>query len=83
MKEYSNLDPLEVKILKFLASRSGATAGLVCQETGISQIKTDYYLCELEKAGFVMGSHFYGGRQSSYQIAQKGREYLIVNNLVE
>jgi hypothetical protein len=83
MSETNSLDPSEMVILKFLASRSGATAGLLTHETGISPIKAEYYLTKLEESGFIFGSHFYGGQASRYQLAQKGREFLVVNGHVD
>ena len=83
MSETNNPDPSEVAILKFLASRSGATAGIVTQETGISSVKAEYYLTKLEESGHILGSHFYGGRASHYQLAQKGREFLVINGHVD
>jgi predicted transcriptional regulator len=83
MSQTNSLDPSEVVILKFLASRSGATVGLLTHETGISSVKAEYYLTKLEESGFIFGSHFYGGRESGYQLAQKAREFLVVNGHVD
>jgi predicted transcriptional regulator len=83
MSETNSLDPSEVVILKFLASRPGATADLLTHEKGISSVKAEYYLTKLEESGLIFGNHFYGGRASRYQLAQKGREFLVVNGHVD
>jgi predicted ArsR family transcriptional regulator len=83
MNSMDSLDPTEVAILKFLAVKSTATGGLIAENLKTSSVRVDYYLTKLEQAYFIVGSHFYTGRPSHYQLGQKGREFLVVNNLID
>jgi FtsZ-binding cell division protein ZapB len=49
----------------------------------ISKTKADYYLGSLEKRRWVSATHYYTEQQSQYHIADPGREYLIVHNLID
>jgi predicted RNase H-like nuclease (RuvC/YqgF family) len=70
------LDDIEVKILQTLSSaRDRVIAVTVAMHLGISQTKTEYYLGELENAGFIYGAHFQG-RPTEYSLIDGGREYL-------
>jgi predicted ArsR family transcriptional regulator len=73
----------EVKILLLLSSSNRElTAEMIASELGLNLTKTKYYLERMYKK-YVYSHDYSSGRPSEYYLIQKGREYLIENNLIE
>lgn len=86
VKELTSSDELcekEVKILIFLSSiNQPLTANLIAAELGLSLTKTEYYLKRMWRQ-YVDSYDYSNKRPSEYCLAQKGREYLVKNDLIE
>ncbi len=79
----SELNENEVKILVFLSScRSEPTEEIIAGYLGLSLTKTKYFL-ERMWDKYLYSHDYYDGKPSEYYLLQKGREYLIENNLIE
>lgn len=78
------LSEIEINILKlFAAAGHDLTTDAVASRLGQSQTKTEYYLsklCDDEYLGFPL---VMGGGETEYYLQQKGREYLVKNDLIE
>ena len=85
VKELTGSDELcenEVKILQFLSSTNQRlTAGIIATGICLSLTKTEYYLGRMYDQ-YVSAAHFVG-RPAEYSLIQKGREYLVENDLIE
>src|SRR5262245_6535753 len=80
------LDDIEVKILQILSSATGRVIAMsVGMHLGISQTKAEYYLSELESAGYIRGARSNTGTRlgqpPEYSLTEFGREHLIRHNL--
>jgi predicted nucleotide-binding protein len=73
---------LEQQILLWLIDHANATASGIATQLSTSGQKVRFHLEELERDGFIIGSHFYTGQPSRYQIGHEGRRYLIERNLL-
>jgi hypothetical protein len=73
---------LEHQILLCLIDHANATDSGIATQLSTSLEKVRFYLGELERDGFIIGSHFYTGQASRYQVGQEGRRYLIERNLL-
>ena len=77
------LDDIEVRILQILSSATGRVIAMsVGMHLGISQTKAEYYLSELESAGFIHGTRPSTGRPPEYSLTELGREHLVRHNLM-
>lgn len=77
------LDNLEVRILQILSSARGRVIAMsVSMDLGISETKADYYLSELQSAGFIQGTRRAAGQPAEYSLTELGREHLVRHNLV-
>ena len=74
---------IEVNILKLLSSLSKRTAGMFRVDLGLGLTKTEYYLKRMCGQKYIREASYAGERPSHYSLAQKGREYLVVNDLLE
>jgi predicted nuclease with TOPRIM domain len=84
VKELTSSDELcedEVKILKLLSSGQKLPANMIAHILSLSLTKTEYYLGKMYDQ-YVSAGHFVG-MHSQYSLIQKGREYLVENDLVE
>ena len=79
-----NLSEIEINILKlFGIAGHDLVIDAVASRLGLSQTKTEYYLsklCDEEYLGFPL---IMGGGETEYYLQQKGREYLVKNDLIE
>ena len=76
------LNDFEIQILLNISGHlGGAIARGISHDTTIPQIKVDYFLQCLEEGGYIIGRHS-RIEESSYEMDQRGREYLIRSNLV-
>ncbi len=86
LEELTSSDKLcenEVKILKFLSSSGQEPiADMIARSLGLSLTKTEYYLQRMRNK-YVYSHDYYTERPSDYSLHQKGREYLIENDLIE
>jgi len=86
VKELTNGGELcenEVKILQLLSSTTRRlTAATIAGELSLSFTKTDYYLGKMRRK-YVNSADWSNNRASEYYLTQKGREYLVENDLVE
>ncbi len=74
---------IEVKILKLLSSHGlELTAEMIASILGLNLTKTEYYLERMWKQ-YVYSHDYSNERPSEYYLAQKGREYLVENDLIE
>jgi chromosome segregation ATPase len=83
------LDDIEVKILQTLSSATGRVIAMsLAMHLGISQTKAEYYLAELENAGFIRGTllstgpRLDTGQSPEYSLTELGREHLVRYNLM-
>jgi len=77
------LSDLEVKILLLLSSSNRElTAEMIASRLGLNLTKTEYYLERIYNK-YVYSHDYYTGRPSEYYLMQKGREYLVENDLIE
>jgi len=85
VKELTSSDELceiEVNILKLLSSSGRElTAEVIAREIGINLTKTEYYLEKMWRQ-YVNSHDWSNSRPSEYYLAQKGKEYLVKNDLV-
>lgn len=73
----------ETKILILLSSHNQPLiAEIIAGELGLSLTKTKYYLEKMWRQ-YVYSHDFTSERPSEYYLSQKGREYLVENDLVE
>lgn len=73
----------ETKILILLSLHNQALPDeLIAGELGLSLTKTKYYLEKMWKQ-YVYSYDYTNERPSGYYLTQKGREYLVENDLVE
>jgi DNA-binding MarR family transcriptional regulator len=80
------LDDIEVKILQILSSATGRVIAMsVAMHLGISQTKAEYYLTELESAGYIRGARSNTGTRlgqpPEYSLTEIGREHVLRHNL--
>lgn len=79
---HGELDDIEVKILQTLSSATGRVIAMsLSMHLGISQTKAEYYLTELENAGFIQGTRLSAGQPTEYSLIELGREHLVRHNL--
>jgi response regulator of citrate/malate metabolism len=77
------LDEIEEKILVFLSSSNQElTAQMIASDLGLNLTRVEYYLRKMWEAKLVFSNDYSTGRPSEYYLAQKGREYLVKNNLL-
>jgi FtsZ-binding cell division protein ZapB len=85
LKELTNTGKLsepEVNILLLLSTcNSELTPEMIASQLGLNLTKTKYYLERMYKE-YVYSHDWTSGRPSEYYLIQKGREYLIENNLI-
>jgi cell shape-determining protein MreC len=73
----------EKKILVLLSSCKGEpTAEMIAASLGLSLTKTEYYLGRMWNE-YVYSYDYTNDRPSEYYLVQKGREYLVENDLIE
>lgn len=78
-----DLDDTMKHILLILAQQDDALSkNSLADLLQIHTTRTEYYLHLLQKQKHVHGFHFYTGRQSEYRLSQKGRQFVIENNLL-
>jgi len=78
-----DLDDTMKHILLILAQQDDALSkNSLADLLQIHTTRTEYYLHLLQKQKYVHGFHFYTGRQSEYRLSQKGRQFVIENNLL-
>ena len=85
VKKLTSSDELcenEVNILKLLSSRPKADAIIIAGLLGLSLTKTKYYLEKMKKQ-YVYSHDYTNEKPSQYYLSQKGRAYLVENDLVE
>ena len=79
----SNLDETTRRILTVLAQQSEAIdTDTLTHTLQLHPTKLEYYLHKLEEDEYVYGVHYYTGYPSEYGLSQKGREFVIENNLL-
>ena len=77
------LSELEVNILLLLSSSNRElTAEMIASRLGLNLTKTEYYLERMHNK-YVYSHDYYTGRPSEYYLMQKGREYLVENDLIK
>lgn len=85
LKELTNIGELgedETKILRLLAmSERELTDEEIAGKLGFQLVKTKYYLERMWRE-YICSYDYVNGRPSEYYLIQKGREYLIKNNLI-
>jgi len=72
----------EEKILWLLSSCEKLIPEAIASKLGLNLTKTECYLERMRKK-YVSAYDYCNGRPSEYVLIQKGREYLIENNLIE
>jgi len=73
----------EEKILLLLSScNRELTPEMIASQLGLNLTKTEYYLERMHKE-YVCSHDWVDGRPSEYYLIQKGRQYLVENNLIE
>lgn len=78
------LEEIEEKILVLLSSSNQElTAQIIGSNLELNLTKVEYYLKKMQNAQIVFSHDYYTGRPSEYYLAQKGREYLVKNNLLD
>ncbi len=86
VKELTSSDELcenEEKILILLSSHNQPLIPeMISARLGLSLTKTKYYLERMWRQ-YVYSYDYTGDKPSEYYLAQKGREYLVENDLVE
>lgn len=79
--EHDDLEEIEISILKLVAEKDAwVEAEDVSMRLNTSETRIKYYLEEMKKKGFLMDSINAG--RSEYRLAQKGRAYLVKEDLV-
>jgi FtsZ-binding cell division protein ZapB len=74
----------EVNILLLLSScNRELTSEMIASQLCLNLTKTEYYLERMYKEEYVYSHDWCDGRSSEYYLIQKGREYLIENNLIK
>ena len=74
----------EEKILVLLSKVQGPLADhIISSELGLNPTKAKFYLERMWTKDYVHSQDWTDERPSEYYLIQKGREYLIKNNLVE
>jgi len=83
-QESSVLDEIQVTILKVLSQVDGQSihADDLAGAVGLAVSKLKYFADRLEKAGYLYSPIILGGGRR-YSLADKGRAYLVENNLLE
>ncbi len=82
LSESSKLCQDEIDILIFLSScGTEPTAEMISQHLNLNLTKTEYYLKRMLKK-YVNSYDYVRGTPSEYYLLQKGREYLVENNLI-
>jgi hypothetical protein len=80
----AGISDIEVKLLVILSNARGRTlAEHLAPQLKISTIKAQHYLTKLDDAHYVQGHLNAHDGHRRYALADKGREYLVVNNLVD
>jgi hypothetical protein len=69
------------KILSLLAKQDDLAAYQISDTLSIEPVKTEFWLEELEKKAFILGSYVMG-QETTYFLDQGGRKYLIDKNLI-
>lgn len=83
LKNTSKLSKPEEKILILLSSGNiEVTPETISSQIGLSLTKTEYYLGRMHRE-YVSSQDWCDGRPSEYHLTQKGRQYLVENNLIE
>jgi predicted transcriptional regulator len=77
----NELDETEKNLLKVLTTIDGVSAKTLATQAGTDLVRAEYYLHKLEQEEYIYGQHFMGGA-SLYSLAQRGREFLIKNQLI-
>ena len=77
------LEDIEIEILKLLGSGYGLElpAGVIAQRLNISVPKAEYYLQRLNENEYVYFPIIMG-QEPEYSLDQKGREFLVRNDLI-
>ena len=78
--ESGSLEPIEVEILKILATSEEMPAAAFSQRTDVSETKAEYYAEKLADAEYVYQTYIVNN-PVLYSLDQKGREYLVRNDL--
>ncbi len=79
--EQADLSTEERDILQFLAKNKAGEAPEISAHIDLDLTKVEYWLEELENKNNVFGTYIMGS-PVLYQIDQKGRKFLIENNLI-
>ena len=86
LKEFTDTNELnenEVKILLLLSSANQElTANMIASSLDLNLTKTEYYLERMYKE-YVYSHDYCNGRASEWYLIQKGKEYLIKNDLLD
>ena len=80
----TELEDTEIDILKFLSkynNRDGYPAKAIASELKINLTTAQYYLKKMADSDFLFGI-FQMGSDTTYKLDQKGREYLVKNNII-
>ncbi len=79
-----SLSDIETRILVVLSNARGfAEPDQIGAALSLSPTKSEYYTTKLHKEGYLSTPLMVMDGMMSYQLAHKGREYLIANDLVE
>lgn len=76
------LEVIEKNILLLLAEAETLPVSHIALNLKEKKAKVEFYLQRMEEYGIVCGSHYYTGQESEYSLGQKGREFLVSNNLI-
>ena len=78
------IDEIEKKILILLSSSDQELIPqTIAYRIGCNLTKVEYYLEKMYKSKFLCSHDYCNGQPSEYYLLQKGREYLIKNNLLD
>lgn len=82
--DHFNISTFEIDILLFLSEHpnSHLTATAINNELKGVKSKTDYFLENLTNKNFIIRDYDNNFKENTYAIYQKGREYLVKNDLI-
>ena len=78
------LDEIEENILVLLSSTNQElTVQMIASSLQLNLTRVEYYLEKMYDTELVLSNDWTDDRPSEYYLAQKGREYLVKNDLLE
>jgi len=70
-------------MLTLASPRAEATSQEIAMAVGANETKIEYLMNKMEDSGRIHGARFYNGKPTIWRLAQAGREYLVVNDLLK